>query len=97
MSKFLHLCVQKVVEAVLEEEVEEDGGNVGLCHRLVHRGVVRRQQRRDQPFSHPVKLSPRMIFQNRGQSPGNGKPGLAKRRVKETTSCHHSRTGGWVG
>ena len=48
-QQFLHLCVQKVVEAVLEEEVEEDGGDVGLRHRLVHRGVVRRQQRRDQP------------------------------------------------
>ena len=48
--QFLHLCVQKVVEAVLEEEVEEDGGNIGLCHRLVHWGMVRRQQCRDQPM-----------------------------------------------
>ena len=49
-NSFLHLCVQKVVEAVLEEEVEEDGGYVGLCHRLIHGGVVCCQQRRDQPF-----------------------------------------------
>ena len=46
---FLHLCVQKVVEAVLEEEVQEDGGNVGLSHSLVHRRVVCGQQCRDQP------------------------------------------------
>ena len=48
-NSFLHLCVQKVVEAVLEEEVEEDGGDVGLRHGLVHWGMVRCQQCRDEP------------------------------------------------
>ena len=49
IMQFLHLCVQKVVEAVLEEEVEEDGGDVGLRHGLVHWGMVRCQQCRDEP------------------------------------------------